>query len=198
MSEGSGVSAGFLVPPQFISGVIDGALDIEIIRPACVVLPMASNTLDTAGFNFQDGTDGKRAGLKLTWGPEAGTLSEQVAVARKISFTAKKANILCRVSSELAEDAIAFDTQLRSAMVAAVGAGLDGAFVSRTGAGMPLGILNSPCLITQVKESGQAANTLMLQNLAGMLARLTPASYRGVRRGTSAQKPRCFSGGARG
>lgn len=166
------------MPTQFVTNILDGALAIEAVRPNANVLPMASSELVTAGFNFEDGTSGKRAGLNLTWGPEAGTLSEQVAVARKIVFSAKKAHILCRVSTELAEDGIAFDSQLSAAMIAAVGAGLDGAFVSGTGAGQPLGILNSPTLITVVKETSQAASTVLLQNLANMLGRLTPASFR--------------------
>lgn len=178
MSEGSGVSAGYLVPTQFVRGIIDGALAIEVIRPNCRVLPMAGNELDTAAFDFEDQTSGKRAGLKLAWGPEAGTLSEQVAVARKLSFKACKGNILCRVSNELAEDVLAFDTQLTEAMVAAVGAGLDGVFVSGTGSGQPLGILNAPCLITVTEESNQPANSVWLENLAKMVARLTPASFK--------------------
>jgi HK97 family phage major capsid protein len=167
-----------LVPPAFIAGILDAALDEEVIRPNATVIPMSSNELDTAGFDFQDGTSGKRGGLLLTWGPEAGTLNEQQGKTRKVSFKAIKANILCRVSSELTEDVPAFDRQLSVAMTRAVASGLDGAFLSGTGAGLPLGILNSPALITVAKESGQAAATLFLQNLAKMLAKLTPASYK--------------------
>jgi HK97 family phage major capsid protein len=178
MTEGTGVSAGYLVPPQFLAGILDGALEQEVIRPAATVLPMASNTLDAPGFDYQDGTSGKRAGLQILWGAEATALTEQVAKARKIEFVAKKASIYVRVSSELAEDAPAFDRQLSTTMSAAVAAGLDGVFVSGTGAGQPLGILKAPALIVVAKESGQAASTLFLQNLSKMLARLTPAAYK--------------------
>ena len=82
------------------------------------------------------------------------------------------------MSSELAEDAVAFDMQLSRAMIAAVGAGLDGAFVTGTGAGKPLGILNSPALITVTKGSGQLASTVLLTNITDMVSRLSPASYR--------------------
>jgi len=178
MTEGTGVSAGFLVPPQFIAGILDGALDQEAIRPNATVIPMASYDMDTAAFDYQDGTSGKRGGLQLLWGGESAALTEQVGKTRKVSFTSKKATILCRVSSELTEDAPAFDRQLSTAMTQAVAGGLDGAFVSGTGAGQPLGILNAPCLITVVKESGQATLTLFLQNLANMLAKLTPSAYK--------------------
>jgi HK97 family phage major capsid protein len=83
------------------------------------------------------------------------------------------------VSSELAEDAVAFDKQLSTAMSAALASGLDGAFISGTGAGQPLGILNSPALkvISKVTTPAQSTGTLFVINLASMLAGLTPGSY---------------------
>ena len=90
---------------------------------------------------------------------------------------ATKANIFCRVSSELAADAPNFDAMLSQAMTAAVAAGLDYAFINGTGAGQPLGVINGPSTITVAKESAQAANTLLLQNLANMVGRLLPASF---------------------
>ena len=46
------------------------------------------------------------------------------------------------------------------------------AIVNGTGAGQPLGILNSPCLITVNKESGQTAATVNAQNIVYMWSRL--------------------------
>jgi len=177
MSGGTGSSGGFLVPGQFMGEILDAALEQEVIRPRALVLPMASSSLAAPGFNFLDGTAGKRAGLQLTWTAEGSTLTEQVAAARAVNFSAKKAAILVRVSSELAEDVQAFDRQLRTAMIAAVASGLDLAFMAGGGAGQPLGIIGAPGTVTVSKESGQSAATILLQNLAKMLGRLTPNSY---------------------
>lgn len=178
MTEGSGPNGGFLVPGQFMNEILDAALGQEIIRPRALVLPMAAPTLAAPGFNYLDGTNGKRAGLQLLWSGEGSTLTEQVAAARKVDFVAKKASILVRVSGELAEDAVAFDRQLRTAMIAAVAVGLDIAFFLGTGAGQPLGIMNAPGTVTVSKEGSQAAATINLTNLAKMLSRLAPGSYR--------------------
>jgi HK97 family phage major capsid protein len=75
------------------------------------------------------------------------------------------------------DDAPNFDQMLSQAMTAAVAAGLDYAFINGTGAGQPLGVINGPSTITVAKESAQAANTLLLQNLANMVGRLLPASF---------------------
>lgn len=158
MAEGVGTSGGFLVPEQWAWDVLDTALQAEAIRPRSLVLPMSSNVLNVPGFDYLDGTSNKRAGLLMTWGPEAGTLTEQQGKTRIVALTAKKATILVRVSSELTEDAVAFDVALSNAMTAAVSIGLDVAFIQGTGAGQPLGILNSPALITVAKEGGRGAS----------------------------------------
>jgi HK97 family phage major capsid protein len=178
MTEGTGASGGFLVPAEFMGQVLDEALALEVVRPRSTVLPMTSNALRTPGFDYLDGTNGKRAGLQLLWSGEASTLTEQVATAREVTFAAKKASILVRVSSELTEDAPAFDRQLNTAMIAAVASGLDIAFLTGTGAGQPLGMIGAPATISVAKETSQANTTINLQNLVKMLGRLAPGSYR--------------------
>src|SRR5438477_405511 len=83
-----GVSAGFLLPEQFVAGLLDEALERESIRPRCVVLPMDGLTLSAPGFDYTDGTSGKRAGLQLQWTAESSTLNEQQGKARAIGFKA--------------------------------------------------------------------------------------------------------------
>lgn len=178
MTEGSGVGGGFLVPPQYLADVLDSALTEELIRPRAMVLPMFSNSLNAASFDYQDGTSGASAGLTLRWAGEGSNLAEQTGKARDVLLKAKKGAIYVRVSNECANDAISFDRQLRTAMAGAVAQGLDYAGLQGSGVGQPLGVLQAPGTITVAKESGQAASTLMLQNLAKMLARLRPGSYR--------------------
>jgi HK97 family phage major capsid protein len=43
-----------------------------------------------------------------------------------------------------------------------------------TGVGMPLGILNAPALVTVVKETGQAADTVLAENILKMWVRMPP------------------------
>jgi len=45
-----------------------------------------------------------------------------------------------------------------------------------TGAGMPLGILNAPALISVVKEVGQAADSVVAENILKMWVRMPPAN----------------------
>jgi HK97 family phage major capsid protein len=54
---------------------------------------------------------------------------------------------------------------------AAIDFAVNYAIVQGTGAGMPLGILNSPALITVAAESGQAASTIVANNIEKMWSR---------------------------
>lgn len=177
MSTGEAVSAGYLVPHQFVSQMMDAALAMEVVRPRANVFPMTTKTASLAVFDTQDGTNNARAGLTMFWGAEGGQLTEQKAKTRSLDFEAKKGNVFVVVSQELAADGMAFSERLTQAMVSAVAANLDYAFINGTGAGMPLGMINAPCTIEVAKESGQAANTLLIQNLMKMVGRLAPASF---------------------
>ncbi len=177
MTEAVGADGGYAVPLQFMGPILDAALSREVVRPRSNLVPMTSKSAAVGVFDFQDGTSGKRAGLQLLWGAEAAALTEQKGKLRELTLNAHKGSIFVRVSNELANDAPAFDAQFTQAAVAAVAAGLDLAFVNGTGAGQPLGILNAPTLITVTKVGAQAANTLLLQNLADMAGRLTPSSF---------------------
>jgi len=54
---------------------------------------------------------------------------------------------------------------------------LDSWFISGTGVGQPLGILNAPCLVSVAKDGSQVAATITPTNLAGMVSRLAPGSW---------------------
>jgi len=177
MGESTGVGGGFLVPTAFLAGVLDGALEDEAVRPRATVVPFEGGAANVAGFDYQDGTSGASANLTLRWGMEGGSLAEQTAKARELTVRPHKGSIYVRVSNECVTDAPRFDLQLRRAMRGAVATGLDYAFVQGSGVGQPLGIIPAPGTITVGKESGQATGTLLLQNLAKMIARLRPGSF---------------------
>jgi len=49
---------------------------------------------------------------------------------------------------------------------------IDDAIINGTGAGQPLGVLNSGCLVTVSKEAGQPAATILAENVIKMWARM--------------------------
>lgn len=178
MTEGVGQDGGYAVPVQFLGPLLDASLEMEMIRPHAVVVPMSSKSAVAGLFDYADGTNTARAGLRMLWGAEAAAMTEQKGKLREVTLNATKGYVFVRVSNEQLEDAVAFDRQLGVAMAKAVAAGLDYAFMFGTGVAQPLGVLNAPVLVTITKESGQSStNPLLLQNLSKMIGRLHPSSY---------------------
>jgi HK97 family phage major capsid protein len=177
MSEGIGEDGGFAVPVQFFGSLLDASLESEIIRPRCGVIPMSSNMATLPSFNYLDSTGNTRAGLVLRWVNELATNTNQNAKMTPMNMRANKAAIFVSASSEVTEDVEAFSRRLEIALMNATAAGLDYVFVFGNGAGQPLGVMNSPALITVSKESAQAANTINEDNIVKMAARLHPSCW---------------------
>ena len=177
MSEGVGSEGGFGVPLEFYGALLDAALEQEVIRPRCNVIPVTSNATSVPMWNYTDGTNNARAGLTLTWQAEGATASYQAAKMAIANMRAKKGSIYVAVSNECAEDVPMFSRRLEVAVVNGIAAGLDYAFVFGDGAGRPLGIMNSPALITQSKEGSQSADTIVEANILKMSSRLAPSCW---------------------
>jgi len=92
-----------------------------------------------------------------------------------LQLNAKKLACFTSASIELASDGINFETVVRDAFVQAVAWYMDLAFLTGSGVGQPLGVLNDPSIITVAAEGSQTADSINYTNLTKMFARLHPA-----------------------
>lgn len=173
MSETAPSSGGFLVPEEFAAWLLDASLEDEVIRPGATVWPMKSDTLKVPGWDASTHSDSLFGGLVGTWLAELQAATEVSAKFRQIQLTAKKLACYTSASNELVQDGIDFESQIQTALVKTLSWYLDYSFIQGSGAGMPLGILSDPALITVEKESGQG-ETVIYENCVKMYARLAP------------------------
>jgi HK97 family phage major capsid protein len=166
---------GTMIPTQWASELWDQSLENEVVRPRCRIEPMTSDTKQIAGFTHSNGTDAP-FGISGGWTVEGAEITPDDPQARSILLSAKKLAALVQISNEAAADGTSIDAQLTSALSRGLGWLLDVAFLTGTGAGQPLGVLNASCTITVDKESGQVADTIVYQNLTKMFSRLAPSS----------------------
>jgi HK97 family phage major capsid protein len=110
-------------------------------------------------------------GFKMEILAEEGTASKQTGKVRLIHLNAKKGAIFVDISSELEADGLGFEDQLTNALIKSIGYGIDKYCLCGSGAGQPLGVFNSSCLISVAKETGQTADTIVYGNLTKMYAR---------------------------
>lgn len=176
-SEGTGSDGGFLVPGQLVTEILEMAFQTAKLASLVRTIPMLSNNLTVAGWGTHSHVDNKYGGVRGYWEGETDSATPQGAKAREISFKAKKNFVLVRCSNELLSDAPGASEQLGLVMSEAIGIDIEQAILDGNGVSRPLGILQSPACITVTKESGQTADTIVYENLAGMLSRLHPASH---------------------
>ncbi len=178
MVENVGASGGYLVPTEF-DMTLKAVLENEsLARGRATVIPMRRRQLDmpvldqtgtTAGYPHWFG------GLRFYWEEEAGQKTESDAQFRRISLVANKLIGFTRASDELLDDsAVGLDAFLRSPLGFAGGAAWmeDYAFLRGTGAGQPLGVLQSGATI-QVPRA--TAGTVTFADVVNMIEAFLPS-----------------------
>jgi HK97 family phage major capsid protein len=74
------------------------------------------------------------------------------------------------------EDATALESVIRDGFVSEFGFLLDDAIINGTGGNQPMGILNSASLVSVTAEAGQAAATIVAENIINMYSRIFASS----------------------
>ena len=169
---------GFGVPAPLAAAIFNTSLEQEIIRPRARQFAMTSRTLGIPAWDSGGDHSGKQlfGGIAAKWEGETSSLDIQTAKLRKTVLEARKLAFLGKVSTELAEDSPSFAQQFREALQEAATWHLDDAFLNGEGGSKPEGIRNSPAIVTQAKETGQAAATIVWENVVGMWSRLWASS----------------------
>lgn len=178
MSESVGSDGGFLVQQDFAGTLLQTLFQTGILlsRARRVTVGPNANGLRWTAVNETSRVDGSRwGGIKAYWAAEAGSKTKSAPALRQIQLNLKKLIGLCYATDELLQDATALESLIRTWFPEEIGFRLDDAMINGTGAGMPLGVLVSPALISVAKETGQTAATIVAENVEKMYARM-PAS----------------------
>ena len=158
--------------------MLDAALEQTIVFPRARIHAMTSSTLKIAGLADSSHASNLFSAFTGQWIDEKETATEQNPAVRAIELVARKLFLLSKSSNELIDDSPDYERQLSDAIVAAISWHADNAFLNGSGAGQPLGALNASSRVIVPKEAEQAADTLLYQNVAKMLARLHPGCIR--------------------
>lgn len=181
LSSGGTSGEGYLIPEQFAAELLDHSIEDEIVRPRARVWPITKgNTLKVPGFKIGDHSSNLFGGLVAYWGDEEEDKDKGAEPQfRMIELKAKKLFCYTKSSDELVADSgIPFSEIVGEAFTQGIGFYQDLAYLTGTGAGQPLGILNSPALIQVTKEIGQTAATIVWENIINMWAQLWPPAHK--------------------
>lgn len=178
LSEGVNADGGFFVPTEFKNTLLKNSIDAAIIKPKTMLIPMQTNALKIPIIQETTRATTFYGGVKIYRPAEAGTKTSSKFKAGQVQLNLHKLIGLVYATDELLEDSpISIESLLSTMVPEAIAYTEDDDFINGTGAGMALGIMNAPCLISVTKETGQAAATIVSQNLFNMRARLNPQGW---------------------
>jgi len=168
--EGAGSDGGFAVPPEFRQAIMIKVMGEDSLLSRTDQQTSSSNSLTIP----KDETTPWQTsgGIQAFWEGEAGQLSQSKPSLQNTTVKLNKLTALVPVTDELLEDAAAMTNYLNTKAPVKMDFAINNAIVNGTGAGQPLGFLNSGALVTVAKESGQAANTVNYANIVKMWARM--------------------------
>ena len=169
-NEGTGADGGFAVPPDFRNAIMQTVLAEETLLSKCDQVTVDGNQFvcpmdETSPWQ----TTG---GIQATWDGEAVAATQSKPSLGERTVKANKIRCLVPMTEESMADASALDSWLRKKAPEKIAHKVDLAIYQGTGVGQPLGILNSPALVTVSKESSQTADTLIGLNVIKMHMRM--------------------------
>lgn len=170
---------GFLVQQDFASEIIQNIHETAILASRCTRVTISSNAngLKMLGVDETSRATGSRwGGVQGYWANEAATVTASKPKFRQIELNLNKLMALYYATDELLADAPALEGILRQAFAEELAFLTDDAIYRGTGAGRPLGILNAGCLVSVPAEAGQAADTVVYENVVKMWSRMPARS----------------------
>ena len=185
LNEGNNALGGFLVGTDRNNSIIQRMYDVGSLlqRVDMVGVSAGSNGMTFNAVNETSRADGSRmGGIRGYWTAEGGTKQASYPEFREMELRLHKVAALVYATDELLQDANALESWIMSNLPEELVFVVEDAIINGTGVGMPLGLLGSitpaGCVISVAKEVGQAADTIVSQNIVKMWARLYNASRR--------------------
>lgn len=166
---------GFFVDEQFVSGLLTKTYETAQVASRAWNIPIGpnANRLKMNGIDEKSRANGSRyGGVQAYWSGEAETVTATKPKFRKIELELDKLMALCYATDELLQDSTALEAVISQAFTDEMAFKLDDAMINGTGAGLPLGILQCPALVKVSKEAGQAAATIVHENIQKLYNRM--------------------------
>ena len=173
-TQGTG-GEGFIVPPDFSKKIWELATDDTDIMGLIDPEPTASNTV---GVPKDETTPWGAAGVQAYWAGQGQPLQPSKAQLSGNLMTLHKLYAFVAATDEVLSDAPMLQDRLTKQAGRAIGWKASDAIMWGDGAGMPLGFMEAPSLVTVPKDNGQAARSVTVSNLLGMQARILRSGQR--------------------
>ena len=165
---------GFLVGTDRAGGLLARVYNVGQLLQRVDMVGVSANS-NGMTFNAEDETSrangSRRGGIRGYWLAEGGSFTGSQPKFRQMELKLKKAGALVYCTDELLADAGALESWVMQNLPEELRFTVENAIFNGDGVGKPLGILQSGCLVSVAKETGQAADTVVAENISKMYAR---------------------------
>lgn len=177
LNETVGSEGAFAVQADFATELFQRLTTTGEIVKRCRHVPVSGNGLKMLAIDETTRVNGSRWGaISAKYIGEAGAATASKPKLRLMEWSLKKLIGLGYITDELLADAVALGSIMEQAFLEELTFVHEDKIVNGTGAGTPLGVLLSPCLVSVAKESGQAADTIVAANIVKMWSRMWAGS----------------------
>lgn len=172
-SEGVGPDGGFLVQEDFAGQILASAATAgEILsRVDPYTISAGSNAARWLMIDETDVSASVFGGVQMYWAAEGAAVGASKPKFREMKLDLEKMMGFAYATDELLADASFMTGFYGTAFTLACNRLLEDAIIRGDGVGKPLGVLNSPALITVAKDASQTADTVTATNLLNMWGR---------------------------
>ena len=181
LNQAIGSEGGFLVPTEFSTMIWDGMRkQIDNLVELTVQFTVTGEAIEIPAVDETDRTTGNRfGGVQGFFINEADLITRSNPTFRRVKLEPHELAVLIPITNKLMRNSpIALGEFMTKAASDEINFLASNAIINGTGAGQPLGILNSGARVTVAAEGGQAADTVVFENINNMWLRMWAPSRR--------------------
>lgn len=179
MSTSIGAEGGISVLPEFSTEILTRVYSNDIFSRTDNYQVSGNNMTFPKDAEESRVTGSRSGGLRAYWIDEGDPLTGSKPKLGKMTLNLNKIAVLVYLTEELITDnGMALESYVNKKVTQELEFMIGDSIFNGDGVGKPKGILGSGARVTVAKESGQAANTIVAENILNMWSRLR-ASARG-------------------
>lgn len=166
MSEGVPAEGGYLVLPQFASGILERMYTNGNILSRVAQDPVTGNSMTYNAVDETSRAPGSHyGGITGYWVGEGSSITGSKPKWRQIDLKLKKVAALCYATEEQMEDTPNLESWLGRVVPDTLIWYAEEAIMNGDGVGKPLGITNSPCLLTLLRVDASEIDATDVANM---------------------------------
>ena len=170
----TGSDGGFAVPSSLYGDIVRNVAERAPEVAAATTLETAHGSLSVPVLDDYDRSSGVIGGIELAPVGEGGSIGTDVMKLKQSTMVLRKRATLIKLSNELVEDAgVNLASEIAAIATDLLVDRMRHEMVRGNGAGEALGFLGAAGTYEQAKEAGQAADTVVVENLVNMLSRMS-------------------------